>query len=169
MYKIISTVFFILFLSFNLAADQNDKVLEFGENLKNIIAKSDQESFKSIQCLPENNYDCSSNSYALKAIFADDKNSDFEKIMRTADLEIKIYGPLTIEEEYKDQSYVLVFYSPSNSPFGQNGYVSDEVGQRELYKSFLQTIVTLSDGVVYFHRTVFYIGRHHPYVEDYGI
>lgn len=159
---------YILSVSAGYVGGQREVIQKFADSLRIMVANSDEIGFKKLSCIPDRNKDCARNPDLLNRIFAGEKDSNFEKIIRMPGLNIKILGPLTIEDKWLEKSYIVFFYDESLSPFGQNGRISDEVGQRELFKSFLQTIVTIVNGKAYFHRTPFYMYRHHPYVGDYG-
>jgi len=141
-------------------------VLAFSEQVKSIISSSDIKSFKNLDCHPSN---CTNDNYTIETIFSDENNdTDFEKILKGSDVRIKIIGPYTYEPDSPQSSYTVIFFSASNYPFDSNGKISNEVGVRELYKSFLQMIVTIKDGVAGFNRVPFHLESHHPYVGDYG-
>jgi len=163
-YHIFLILFFLSSMSF---ADENESLVRsFSMQVKSIISSSDIKAFKNLGCHPNN---CTNNSYTIKTIFADSKKeTDFEKILKGSDVRVKIIGPYTYESNLPQSSYTVIFYSASNSPFNSNGKISDEVGIRELYKSFLQMIVTIRNGVAGFNRVPFHLESHHPYVGDYG-
>ena len=164
--KYIYILILFLFSSIAFADDGELLVLSFSQKVKSIVASSDVEAFKNLDCHPEN---CTSAPYTIEKIFSDaKKDTYFEKILKGSDVQIKIIGPFTYKPDWPKSSFTVIFYSASNSPFDNNGEISEEIGVRELYKSFLQMIVTIRDGVVGFHRVPFHLESHHPYVGDYG-
>jgi hypothetical protein len=164
--KYIQILFLFIFSPTVFSEDVESLVLSFSKKIKSAVVSSDLEAFKSLACLPTN---CTNNDYTIDRIFSNVKNdTDFERILKGNDVQVKIIGPYTYEPEWPKSSFTVIFYSASNSPFDSNGEISEEVGVQELYKSFLQTIVTIRDGVVGFHRVPFHLESHHPYVGDYG-
>lgn len=164
--KYIQFLILLCFSSMSSADGKESLVFAFSKQVKSIIASSDIKAFKSLDCHPSN---CTNDSYTIETIFSDvKKETSFEKILKGSDVIIKIIGPYTYKPDWPQGSYTVIFYSASNSPFDSNGNISEEVGVRELYKSFLQMIVTIREGVVGFHRVAFHLESHHPYVGDYG-
>lgn len=147
------------------AGEPEESVRNFAEAVRSIISKSDKSSFINLPCVPS---ECSDSRTALEIIFGGEEESHFERIMRNPNLKILIQGPFTYEIKWPNQSYVVIFYDPAKSPFNEKGIISDGIGLKELYKSFLQMIVTITEGEVSFHRVPFYIEAHHPYVGNYG-
>ena len=154
-------------LSFPLSAQTSDALVrEFALEARRLIAESDVPGFVMLPCLPE---PCTDSDLVLERIFGqDDVVSNFERIMRQKNLDILINGPYTRESRWPSSTFNVIYFDPENAPFDSNGYIHKETGQAELYESFLQTEVTISDGVVWFHRMPFHVGAHHPHVEDYG-
>jgi hypothetical protein len=164
--KYLHILILFLFSSIVFAEDSESLVLSFSNKVKSAVASSDVETFKNLECHPKN---CTNDGYTIKEIFSDAENdTNFEKILKENDVQIKVVGPYTYNSDWPKSSYTVIFFSSSNSPFDSNGEISDEVGVRELYKTFLQMIVTIRDGVVGFHRVPFHLESHHPYVGDYG-
>lgn len=144
-------------------ANGND-VAAFAQQLIQIVKRSNIEEFKQIKCIKIPCGDIASNIIFSK----DSEQSNFIEIMSATDITFKIVGPYTVEEEFPNATFTIVFYSQSNNPFDSKGNINMEKGFNELYRSFLQTQVTLVDGKVYFQRVPFYLESHHPYVGDYG-
>jgi len=139
-------------------------VEEFSKDLIEIVNNRKLEEFKKIDCVK---IPCG--SIGLDYIFGNSDNSQkFRAIMAKEDITFKIFGPYTVEQEYKDMSYTIVFYSSSKSPFTAIGHIDTEYGYTELYESFLQTQIAVIGGRVLFQRVPFYLESHHPYVGDYG-
>ena len=134
--------FLLVFLSSVSIADESKSlVLNFSKEVQSIIASSDVQAFKNIVCHPSN---CTDISYHIETVFGNTQtDTPFEKILKANDLRIKITGPYTYNPKWPQSSYTVIFYTVSNSPFDSNGKISEKVGVRELYKSFLQTVVTV--------------------------
>ena len=146
------------------ASETGNKIERFSEYLIEIIRDSKVEEFRKIGCV---NISCG--EIGLELIFGENERSEkFKEIMSKKDLAVEIFGPYTVEPEYPDATYSIVFFSLSNSPFNAEGGISKEIGYAELYNSFLQTQVTIINGEIYFQRVPFYIESHHPYAGDYG-
>ena len=132
----------LLFLSpMSFADEEESLVLTFSKQVKSIISSSDIKAFKKLDCHPSN---CTNDSFTIETIFANTQNdTDFEKMLKGSDVRIKIIGPYIYESALPKSSYTVIFFSASNSPFDINGKISNKIGVRELYKSFLQTVVTI--------------------------
>jgi hypothetical protein len=159
-------ILFITSMLFSVSASSGDlEVVEgFAAELIDIVKNSDVTRFKEIGCVK-----ISCGNIGIGYIFGDNDSSHyFKEIMSKKDITFKVFGPYTIEKEYVDSSYGIVFYSKSNSPFGPNGTIDPDVGYAQLYRTFLQTQVTVVAGKVLFQRVPFYLESHHPYVGDYG-
>ena len=155
---------FTFILSFSIKAENEVLAIKlFSEDVRTLIATRAIEKFSNIPYFPESN---SLSNTARESIFGIDSN--FENIMKNERVKLKVYGPFTYDESLPNATYVVIYYDPKESPFDISGNISDKVGVNELYHSFLQMVVTIKNGVVYFHRTPFYIESHHPYVGEYG-
>jgi hypothetical protein len=145
-------------------ADPRQDIETFSKSLIGIIKDTKVDEFKNINCVQ---IPCG--DIGLEFIFGEkDSSAKFHEIMSQKDITFKIFGPYSVESEYPESTYSVVFYSPSHSPFNAEGRISMDVGYAELYESFLQTQVTVIDGKVLFQRVPFYLESHHPYVGDYG-
>lgn len=164
MNKILLLFFFtLLALSVEAQADVG-KVTAFSKNLIQIVKSSNVEEFKQIECIK---IPCG--DIGATIVFGDGKKpTRFVEIMSSKDITFKAFGPYTVEEESPNATFTIVFYLPNNSPFDAEGNITMDRGFAELYKSFLQTQVTVKQGKVYFQRVPFYLESHHPYVGDYG-
>lgn len=161
-----TSVLFIVALIFSASGYANDlKVVEkFAADLIDMIKVSDVMKFEKVRCLK---IPCG--NIGVEYIFGSNESSQsFKSIMSEKDISYKVFGPYTVEAEYVDSSYTIVFYSKSNSPFGPDGKINIELGFTELYRTFLQTQVTVVEGKVLFQRVPFYLESHHPYAGDYG-
>ncbi|MCU7844165.1 MAG: hypothetical protein KZQ93_10035 [Candidatus Thiodiazotropha sp. (ex Monitilora ramsayi)] len=166
MNKIVQIIFICLFSSsISHAGGVDEAVRDFSEKVRLIIANSDKSSFIDIPCVPML---CSNSTEVIDIVFGGEEETDFERIMKIPELKILIRGPFSIEKQWQNKSYMVIYYDPDKPPFDDRGIISEETGIRDLYKSFLQMIVTVSEGKVSFHRVPFYIGAHHPYVGEYG-
>ena len=156
---------FLIALSSTSFADSNVEIVErFSRSLIEIVKRSNKDEFKKIGCVK---IPCG--NIGLQYIFGDnDSSAKFREIMSYKDISFKVFGPYTVEPEYENSSYTILFYSLSNSPFDNQGGINEDYGYAELYKSFLQTQITIIDGKVLFQRVPFYLESHHPYVGDYG-
>jgi len=157
---------FILSLFFTCASSANtrEEIEAFALSLIEIVKSSNASAFQKVGCV-----EIPCGNIGLEYIFGKNESSEnFKMIMSRKDVTYKIFGPYTVEPEYPGATYSIVFYSPSNSPFNATGGISMEVGSSELYKSFLQTQVTVIGGKVLFQRVPFYLESHHPYIGDYG-
>lgn len=163
----ILTLLFLVFLSASAFAN-SDKVLVkgFAKSIIYSIANNDIETFKKLACHPSN---CTDDKHTIKTVFgSEDIETSFEKVFKANDIEIKIIGPYTYESKYSNKSYTIVFFNASDSPFNKDGVVTTEIGIKELFNSFFQTVVTIKEGEAGFHRVPFHLESHHPYVGDYG-
>lgn len=157
---------FILFTMLSSAsiATELDSIEVFAASLINIIRTGNVDEFKKIDCVK---IPCGDIGKSL-IVGNNDSSNKFKEIMSKDDITFKIFGPYTVEPEYPDATYSIVFYSLSNPPFGSDGGINMDVGYAELYRTFLQTQVTVVDGEILFQRVPFYLEYHHPYVGDYG-
>ena len=141
-------------------------VIAFADDVRRLIAKSDVTGFSALPVLPSKN---KVSDEVLESIFGPAESiSNFQNIMRLPSLEFRVVGPYTREEQWPNATYTIIYYDSENSPFVSENEIPKEVGQANLYKSFLQTEVTVVDGEVRFHRVPFHLGSHHPYVGEYG-
>ncbi len=154
----------LICLSYNCLAHKNSSLDKFAKSLVQTIKDGNVKRFKEIECIK-----ISCGVIGLEIIFNQKRKPiNFSSIMSQDDLVYKIVGPYTVEPEYPDASYTIIFYSVSNSPFDMDGGISQSVGNAELYKSFLMTQVTIVGDRVLFQRVPFYLETHHPFVGDYG-
>jgi len=162
---LLATIALMTLLQVSSAQTSNEQVQAFAFEVRRLIAESDISGFRQLSCVPANN---TISEEAIERIFGpSDSTSDFERIMREPMLEVEIIGPYTREDHWPNSSYMITYYTSESTPFDSNDRISDEIGRKELYKSFLEMEVTISNGTVHFHRTPFYLGAHHPYVGDY--
>lgn len=159
------TIFILsLFFSYGSNANTHKKIEDFALFLIKTVKSSDVSEFQKVGCVKIH---CG--EIGIEYIFGENESSKkFNMIMSKEDVTYRIFGPYTVEPEYPGATYSIIFYSPSKSPFDAAGEISMEVGSNELYKSFLQTQVTVVDGEVLFQRVPFYLESHHPYIGDYG-
>ena len=156
----------LVVLGISSARASYEMVHEFALELGRVIAESDVHGFLQLTCVPE---PCTNSEIAAQRVFgASNSISSFERIMRNPSLKVQITGPYTSEDRWSNSTYTIIYYDPTNSPFNSEEKIPHKTGLRELYESFLQTEVTVSEGAVHFHRVPFHLEAHHPYVGDYG-
>ena len=150
----------------NLQADEVDLEL-FSENLVTYISNKDTSSVYALSCFPENS-DCI-NAQTIKYIFGESKDtSSIRLLFANPKLKTTISEPFTYEDLYLNSSYIIAFYLPDNISQNKDGYFYISDIEREWGKSYIETVVTVIDGVIYLHRTIFYFGAHAPWTGEYG-
>ena len=162
--KFIAFFMLLFVVSGDSFASLNEELDKFAKSLIEIVTYGEREEFSKIECMK-----ISCGDIGTEIVFDDKrKPRSFKSIMSQDDLTYKIIGPFTIEPEFPDSSFTIVFYSISNSPFDVNNEISRSKGFAELYKSFLMTQVTVVGDKIVFQRVPFYLEAHHPFVGDYG-
>ena len=154
----------LICLSDKCLAYKHSALDRFAKSLVQTIKDGNIKKFKEIECIK-----ISCGNIGLEIIFDEKRKPvNFRSIMSQYDLVYKVVGPYTVEPEYPEASYTIVFYSVSNSPFDMDGAISQSVGYAELYKSFLMTQVTIVGDRILFQRVPFFLETHHPFIGDYG-
>ena len=83
------------------------------------------------------------------------------------DIGIKVFGPFTYSEKSNSSNYIFMYYDQALVQFDDSGYLTSKDRQELWWNSYIETVMTFSDGQWKFHRTPFYHGAHSPWSEDY--
>lgn len=159
----LALIIFILAIAGKVAAEPIDVVERFASHLIAIVSSSNKDEFSKIPCMK---IECG--DLGVQYVFGEGQIvTPYERLLSHGEIKYKILGPYTVEPEYKNTSYTIVFYLNSKSPFNAKGTIDSDYGFEEINKSFLQTQVTVLNSSVYFQRVPFYIEAHHPYAGDY--
>lgn len=159
----IALIICVLAFAGTAAAEPIDVVERFANHLIAIVSSANKDEFSKIPCMK---IECG--DLGVQYVFGEGQIvTSYERLLTNNEIKYKILGPYTVEPEYENSSYTIVFYLNSKSPFNPNGVIDSDYGFEEMNKSFLQTQVTVVNDLVYFQRVPFYIEAHHPYAGDY--
>lgn len=157
-------IFLIIFLVSACDASEKEKIEFFADNIRHLVASEKRMAFKELPVFPGMKI----SGDAVVYVFGSGEEGDlgFVKFL-SKDVLIKIYGPYVRNDADHQHSYSIVFYDPERiSPNEIGNFNSIEI-QKYWGMAFLETVVTVVDGKVMFHRTPFYFGSHAPWAEDY--
>ena len=151
--------------SLRATSPENEVVLVFAEKVASAIKDGDSQGFENFQCVPQ---PCMFPEVTEMVFGASSERYKFQEVLSQKSIKIVVVGPYTEETPWPLSTYTVMYIDPVASGLAESGEVNQEYGVRELYRSFLQTQVTVVNNTAKFHRTPFHLGAHHPYVEEYG-
>ena len=154
-------IFFIAFFVSACNASEKVKVESFSNDIKQLIAFEKREEFRMLPVFP--NMEVSND--ALSLIF--EVGNGYVDFFAGRNISIKIYGPYMRSDAEGYSSYSIVYYHPKKIKTDTKGHFKSTEIQKYWGTGYLETIVTIVDGRVMFHRTPFYYGSHAPWAEDY--
>jgi len=155
-------LFLIIFMVSACAASEKEKVEFFADNIRHLVASEKQMAFKELPVFPRMNI----SDDAVAYVFGSEEKGGFVKFFNK-NISIKIYGPYVRSDANHYRSYSIVFYNSEKINPNESGSFNSMEIQKYWGIDFLETIVTVVDGNVMFHRTPFYFGSHAPWAEDY--
>jgi hypothetical protein len=156
-------IFLTLFFIISCDASEYGKVESFSENIKQLIVSKDRNKFGLIHVFPKEHISNDSLSY----IFGEAVSPGVGEFLKQDQILVKIYGPYSRDDADGHKSYSIVYYDPHTIKHDNKGHFSSSEMKSFWGSAYLETVVTIVDNKVLFHRTPFYYGTHAPWAEDY--
>jgi hypothetical protein len=157
----------VVFFASTSTYGDNDDVRVFAESLKQYILSEDKDSIVKLNCYPSS-FKCVEEG-AIERIFGKKYGEGvIEKVVKSPNIKIKIFGPFTYERQHPNSSFSIVYFNPDLVKFNKKGLMDEQVMKDQWDKGYVETVVTKIKGRIYLNRTIFYYGAHIPWVGDYG-
>ena len=159
--RALKTAFVGLLLFTTTASESSEAKLEkFAEELKAAIVSRNSEKLRSIACYP--NPDQCFDEYLTDYLY-----KEINDVLTLPRLKIRVFGPSTYEPSLPNSTYSLVYFDSKKSLFQENGFMKLSLRESEWNKGYAETLVSIINGKIYLHRTLFFHGAHVPWAEDY--
>lgn len=139
-------------------------VHDFAVDLRGVITSGQVDKFNQLGCVPTK---CIDNDDINYVFGTGGKIGFIKSFLSRPEVEIKTYGPFQYSDDSSSSDYIVMYYDPLLVRFDKNGNLSEEQRREMWWKAYVETVVSLKDGVWYFNRTPFYHGAHLPWAEDY--
>ena len=164
MMKQLLPVFLCPFILLSYANTEIESAEEFARELRKIIVNRQVNVLEELPCFPSNCIDDDDIRYIFGSA---QKKSFILQFLQREDIGIKVFGPFTYSEKSNGSNYIFMYYDQALVQFDDSGYLTSKDRQELWWNSYIETVMTFSDGQWKFHRTPFYHGAHSPWSEDY--
>ena len=153
----------ILFSVTGCNASEVDKIEGFSNTVLQIMRDQDEVSFKKLSVYP--NHEISNDSVSY--FFGDGNKKGTAVFLKKPNVLYKYYGPYKRNDAGGNNSYSIVYYDAQQIKPNGKGFFNPVEIKKAWGTSYFETVVTVVNGLVMFHRTPFHYGSHAPWEDDY--